>query len=455
MRCIPNEARPSSEAMRDIPNYNSRPKFGDVPRYTRPSNKTMRDIPDPDPRAIFRELPRDSTPAVVRRNLVNEVFHQNPVDCRRQYMKKLKDRVSNGEESYLGILNDNFRRNSNEDFHNVTIFGSVRNLFNNSKFVEPSTWSKRHLNAEFEKMDGRDLNEDTFSILLVCEYKSYTMMYACSVILFQLSIIFCFLFDSFPTDFPSSKVPTEVRSDVRVAQALTIPLMVATQDDLTHGVCCIYDGYTKKIKEIAPHATRERFIMVYFLQSLVGLLYLFAIFTLVIQNDKVVNMFLNFAALSFVSLIDDAFFKFASNFLITDELGVLARQIRDIRIPIPKKSPSQHGSVSSYRFINYIHLLSIIYMGYAFIVVKQLEGMFSCQSLLVQFGDEAIPDIGYYSGAYDRIKYIGSPGYRINSRFVYVHRDRSKVKALFAYCDTSEAWTLNTFENHKRCLSLI
>ena len=42
----------------------------------------------------------------------------------------------------------------------------------------------------------------------------------------------------------------------------------------THGVCCIYDGYTKKVKEIAPHATRERFIMVYFLQSLVGLLYL-------------------------------------------------------------------------------------------------------------------------------------------------------------------------------------
>lgn len=414
-----------------------------------PLNKTMRGLIKTDSSRKFQKLEVESTPAVVRRKVVDEVFDQDPVLCRRQYMKKFTDRVRNGEDnSYIVKFHENFRRNSNEETHRVTVFGSVRNLFPGSKNtgIQPSTWSKRHLNADFEKLDGRDLNEDTFSILLVCEYKTYAMVFACSVIMFQFGILFCFLLESFPTNFSSSPIPVGVRTDVRIAQALTIPLMVATQDDLTHGVCCIYDGYTKKMKKIAPHATRVRFITVYCLQSLVGILYLVAIFSLVILNDRIVNMFLNFAALSFVSLIDDAFFNFASNFLITDELGVLTRQIRNVRIPIPKKSPSQIGSVSSYRFINFLHLLSLIYIGWIFIVVKQLEGTFSCQSLLAQFGDEAIPEFGYYSGAYDRIKYVGSPGYQINERFVYVHRDQGKVKTLFAYCDTLEAWTLNSFE---------
>ena len=312
-------------------------------------------------------------------------------------------------------------------------------------------WSKQSLNIETDEWDKRDLSENVFSILFICKVRSHVMIYSLAVVLFQFSIMAIVIEGGIRNH---DIMPINVGVEVRISQILAIPLMIATQDDLIHGVACIYDGYDPKIKHIAPYATKLKFVLVYCLQVTVGVLYLCSIMTLIIKSETVIGLFLNFAALSFISFIDDVFFLVASHFMITDELAIVTRQLKDATIPVPKKFPSVKNPVSIYRAMNLLYLICILCIYFGYNCMKQTEGNNACQSILVQFGDESIAYLDYYSGAYDRIKGIGSSRYQINDRFVYLQRDKEKRKAVIAYCSDLSAWTITTFEKFQGRLDL-
>ena len=339
-----------------------------------------------------------------------------------------------------GIVSRNFlnRRGGSDDFLDHTIYKSTQQEYN--------SWSKKSINIDIKELDERDLSEDVYSILLICKYKSHAMLFSLGVVIFQFSVMTIILIDGFAG---TSKMPVYVGVDIRISQALAIPLMLATQDDLIHGISCLFDGYDPAIKDIAPHATKEKFVLVYCLQVAVGTLYLVSIMQLIIKSDTVISLFLNFAALSFISFIDDVFFLIARNFMITDHLGVLTRQLKNVTIPIPKKTPSIDNPVSTYRAMNLLYVICILYIYFGLLCLKQIEGQFACQSILVQFGDETIPGLGRYAGAYDRIQKIGSVRYKINDRFVYLHRDTNRTEAIFAYCSEQHAWTFAPLDDRE------
>ena len=362
--------------------------------------------------------------------------------------KIAKREIRNQEEAALVAVCDNIERNTNERLHTEKIFRSS---------VSPTddAWSKKHLLTKVEpKLDTRPLNHDIYSILFVAKNQSYPILYALGVVALQATTISVFLVDIIPQFNKEGTMPVNVNFLVRIAQCLTILLMVTTQDDVIQGVCSLYNGYSSRILNIAPFATKRKFIFVYGLQTIIGFTYQLAIFTLIIKGDDIVSILLNFAALSFVAIIDDIAFMIAANYLVTDELGVLAQQIVRTDIPIPVKFPSQASPVSSYRSINFMFLLSFYYVFYFYVVVNQMEGFYACNTLLVQFGDQVDYQLGLFSGVYERRRFIGSPCYLINDRFVYFRHDEDNldIKALFVYCQELEIWTFHNITSwHTDC----
>ena len=351
--------------------------------------------------------------------------------------------IRNQEEAALVAVCDNIERNVNEHIHSEKIFDKAVSS-------NHSAWLQKHLQTKTApKLNERPLNEDIYSILFVAKTKSIPTLYALGVMALQMVIISVFLLDLIPRLFHGFEVPVNVGLLVRIAQALTIFLMVTTQDDLIQGVSSIYNGYSSDVLRIAPHATKRKFVIVYCLQTIIGFTYQIAIILLIMKSDEIVSMLLNFAALSFIAMIDDIGFMIAANFLITDELGILARQIQRIVIPIPVKFPSNESPVSSYRSINFLYLLSFYYAYYLYFVSQQIEGLYSCNSILVQFGDQVDSYLGVYSGVYERRRFIGSSCYLINNRFVYFLHD-TRLHAMFAYCDVSQSWTFHNITD-KNC----
>ena len=56
----------------------------------------------------------------------------------------------------------------------------------------------------------------------------------------------------------------------------------------------------------------SKFYFAFTLQLAIGILFLLAIFILIVQSTEVVGMFLNYAALQFITEVDDIAFKLAA-----------------------------------------------------------------------------------------------------------------------------------------------
>lgn len=85
----------------------------------------------------------------------------------------------------------------------------------------------------------------------------------------------------------------------------------------------------------------------------------------------------------------------------------------------------------------------LLMSAWTFVMVRQTEGRYLCQTLQVQFEDDFVPSLGAFSGLYDIQE--GRVGAFTGDRVRYV--DRQSGKALFAYCPEMEAWTFNYAED--------
>ena len=303
-----------------------------------------------------------------------------------------------------------------------------------------------HVDVDFLETS---LCEDVYSILYVCNNQSTSMLLCIGVIILQYGLLVLIFNETTanseernPFNFPSG-----TNYHVYVGQILGLALIITSQDDFINAVSYFYDDYSPEILLKAPHATKLKYVISGLLKLFSGFIYICINFILVLQSTTVVGMFLNFAALSFIFSIDDIFFSLSEKFFFTDDLAVLACKIKNMKVPVPQRIPSSKNAISSYRFLNFCLVNSVMYIIWVYILMSQYEGRYACESILVQFGDVALPYLPMYSGAYDRVKFIGTPSYQKNRRFNYLKRDGEN--AVFSFCDKESAWTLSIMENNQ------
>eukprot|EP00977_Amphora_coffeiformis_P027152 scaffold34585_cov221-Amphora_coffeaeformis.AAC.3 len=283
----------------------------------------------------------------------------------------------------------------------------------------------------YQEEYAKELSCDTFSFMIVAPISSVPFMYAMFVFCLQLTCFF--LVAANLTDFGSDNtfsIPANVESAVRITQILALLMAVVTQEDVRGAFSLLINGYSeRKYHEFAGEATFFKWSLSVACRFVEGSLGLVVTFILIVAEDNVVDVLLNFTAMEFVSQLDKVAFSLAqqgyanrANIPICDVITV-------------KRYYSRRSKVLSRTAVLVTILVALLY-GWFRILVMQQSGHFLCSTVLVQFSDTFQPAMASFSGYYDR---ASNPSGLRSSRVEYIERKSGRAK--FAYCTSESRWT--------------
>lgn len=130
-----------------------------------------------------------------------------------------------------------------------------------------------------------------------------------------------------------------------------------------------------------PHSfTRRKYYFAFSLQLMVGILYQIAIFILVVTPNSVVEMFLNFAALEFITEVDEIAFALAVRGYLSSTMKASCVAVTRFKLPPNKRGRWVRRTV-------YFSVTGLMLGMYGLVWARQRAGVYDCSRLQVQFGD--------------------------------------------------------------------
>lgn len=240
------------------------------------------------------------------------------------------------------------------------------------------------------------------------------------------------------------------------------------------------NGYDSDIQKQNPGSSYCKFILANAIRFFEGF-YTIALCTLmIIQADNVLDIFMNFAAVAFVSELDNLAFDLAENGLCGKYLEASCEKVQETKMKVQAR-----GNCLGWVFNVFFVLLFLPYLAIlVFIRVRQLNGYYlsnnACNNLEVQFGDEALsfePDVRFsfvgedmnktlresirrvpfleerphellyqhFCGVYEAEELENSDRLReLNGRPVYWERGfKDPTSGMFYYCDAIKSWVFS------------
>ncbi|KAL3931029.1 MAG: hypothetical protein SGBAC_011498 [Bacillariaceae sp.] len=273
------------------------------------------------------------------------------------------------------------------------------------------------------------LTENVFSLIYAAPINSAAFWMGIFVSLFQITMPSLALLDLivFSDGLNPLQVPNGVSVQVRIIGAMALVLGVAQFWDFMEAIERLQKGPPPSSVNSPPGASCCKFYLAYILQLTMGTLFHIAIFTLVVQSTTVVGMFLNFAALEFIVLVDDVAFALAKRGYFTNATKECCDEVSETVLQRKK------GGRGSRRM--QIIAITIFLLGmYVLILTQELDGRFDCNHIEVQFGDgfsewNSFTLLPVFSGIY----YYERDFH--DDRPVYWDKNRS---AAFRYCANGE-----------------
>jgi hypothetical protein len=169
------------------------------------------------------------------------------------------------------------------------------------------------LKAQRFSNERYEVGEDLYGLILVSPVCSISFLYALIVILMKYAL-FAFLgVDMYQQNVEdSSNLFSEKKALFRGAQFILLPIAIGFQEDLIYVYTRIASiKYDLNVKRDAPDSTRGKFVLSFTLRLIGGLCSLAINLVLILTSDKVIALFLNFAALQFLQSIDATFYRIA------------------------------------------------------------------------------------------------------------------------------------------------
>mmetsp|Transcript_1498 Transcript_1498/g.2990 ORF Transcript_1498/g.2990 Transcript_1498/m.2990 type:complete len:644 (-) Transcript_1498:1480-3411(-) len=246
--------------------------------------------------------------------------------------------------------------------------------------------------------DGKDkvaLPQDIFSLFFVSPVCSVGFLYSLCCFALQMGIHFLILYNLL-RDAPEGnplKVPLRVENDVVAAQCFALLVSLVAQEDVITTLNNIPVGYNHDILNTFGSATRIRWVISDFMRLLEGILSIMVSFIFIVQSTEVLELFANFAAMQFVSMLDNIGFSLAHYGYITNGLVRVASDVKKIRFPckndIELCCKIKMPSLWALRSILLL-LTACLYVFWANIRIQQASGYFInqvCQNFDIRFGD--------------------------------------------------------------------
>ena len=278
---------------------------------------------------------------------------------------------------------------------------------------------------------SRQLTENTFSLIYTLPLNSVAFFGCLLITLFQFCMPLLTLLDQLHLEYPENPflVPTDVSVTVRLAGFMALIFSVPLYWDLMDSIEKLAGGPPSKSKRFGG-ATIPKFYFAFSLQFVVGAFFQITIFTLIVQSSTVIGMFLNFAALQFITEVDDIAFALAARGYLGRTMKHCCLELSDHELPMSSRK------IFIRRFF-YFFITTVLLTGYSFLYYQQQNGAFNCKRLEVQFGDGFISVLPLFSGfyVYEHDIHDGRP----------IYREETTGRSAFRYCQVGQSgyWVFN------------
>ena len=291
--------------------------------------------------------------------------------------------------------------------------------------------------------DQVGLNPDSFSFLISA--RPFSIPFVTGLLAFALKnaifyLVVINLFD-FQSPFNRLGIPVTVSSAVLISQVLAFGISVFAQNDLVTGLVLLYHGYSQEVKEV--YGQRDdatggggqfgQWLFAVFCLLADGLFGLAVTFMLIITSSTVLDVLLNFAAVEFVSGLDEAVFSLCA-------MGFLgyANKLEAALVDDATYQPVRSHSSKVVRAMGLTSTLVFVLSLWAYLFSLQVRGVYAPKTLIVQFDGQVRPELAAHSGLYVlRTSTRAGP----SNRF---HYDEERVGGgSFGYCLANREWTFS------------
>jgi hypothetical protein len=200
-----------------------------------------------------------------------------------------------------------------------------------------------------------------------------------------------------------AQIPANVESSVRASQFLSLVYSICVQGGIISTLYTFRNGFDedmlrKSFPDCAVNviALRLRWYISMGLILAIGLLAQALTFVLIMQSNTVLGVLLNYAAVSFISTIDDRLFFLGKRGWLGQEVEKQVRLVCLADEVDPK--PTWYNQLAHTLALSAIFGTLII--AWVMVVSRQTNGNFLPHEIMVQFGDEINPALGTFSGRY-------------------------------------------------------
>ena len=277
-------------------------------------------------------------------------------------------------------------------------------------------------------------NEDTFSFMIVS--KPLSVPYITGLMIFALKTsIYCLVLANvieWNASFNKLNVPVNVSAPVVISQFIAFGITVFTQDDLIMVMILLYEGY-HDVNQSLRQVTFLQWLSAVILCSIDALLGLFATFVLIVNSATVLDVLLNFAAVEFVSQLDNTTFDLSTKGFMGRINQLEALLIQELEYTVRRKAQTP-GFI---RTLGMTFVLLIVGASWLVVYVNQIQGKYAVGHIHIQFDDSTRPDLATHSGFYKIDTAVSvTPG---GTRFFY-DEERQTGNGEFGFCRSSSRW---------------
>ncbi len=233
-------------------------------------------------------------------------------------------------------------------------------------------------------------------------------------------------------------IPVAVPWTVTASQYIACLVAVISADDLIQGMLfmckrIIPSGYSLVGGELPPISRKWEISNI--MRFMEGLLVIVVSFVFIVQSSTVIDLFLNFAGVTFVGLLDDICFLLAENGLLGRRAKYTAKSVSNFEV-YKKTKGDLDKKMKLIRIVVFVVITVTLWAGLSFFVWKQTSLDYACQSLTVSVGESAYPFARHFSGYYA----LPDKNKTFNHRAKYVEKGGLDGGASIVYSEKVKRW---------------
>ncbi len=159
-----------------------------------------------------------------------------------------------------------------------------------------------------------ELEEDIFSMIFVSPVCSMPFLYALFVFILQMAILILALYNILRDADPDKNklhIPPYTNTEVQLSQCIALLIALFTSDDVITSLDALLVRYDNDVRLENKGATKSKWIFSHLCRFLEGLLGIVVAFFFIVQATDVLDLFLDFLAVQFVSELDNVGFYLA------------------------------------------------------------------------------------------------------------------------------------------------